>query len=255
VSRNEEVNVMDIPWYAVTGYYLFGFGLTLLAFGALNLFWGEYVLFSFSDLWSIDKSVGEGLANVWFIFAWAIAVPLVVGIIMRNEPKTYTSSEYLGTGAWVSLHAGIFEELSYRWLRFSIAMILLPFMNWILFGFVPGQIGLLRWAYESFLIPLANFTTFGALEDYLYYPASWVVGAAIISANGNFQEAHEQNGWFSRINAWFIGTVMFYLMFNYGLITAIVAHVAYDMIIFTMGAITNSWRPAYRSNSLFSLRT
>jgi hypothetical protein len=255
VSRHEKTNIMDIPWYEVTIYYLVGFGLTLLAFGVLNLFGGEYVVFSFSDLWSTDKGIGEGLVDVWFIFAWAIAVPLITGIILRNEPQTYSSGQYLGTGTWVSLHAGIFEELSYRWLRFSIALILLPFMNWILFGFMDGQMGLLRWTYESFFIPLANFTTLGALENYLYHPASWVIGAAIISANGKFQEAHEQNGWFNRINAWFIGMIMFYLMFNYGLLTAIIAHVVYDMMIFTMGAITNSWRPAYHSSSLFSFRT
>ena len=234
---------MDITWWMVTATYLLLVGVTLLFFGVLNLFWGEYVVFPFDKLWSTDKTVGAGLAKVWFIFAWAAGATLLIGLITRNMPRSHSSGRIFGAGMWISLHAGIFEELTYRWLRFSIAMITFPFVNWLLLGFIPGFPGLLRWAYESFLIPIANFVTFGALDDYLFYPTTWVVGAAIISANGKFLEAHEQNGWLNQINAWFIGMVMFYLMFSYGLFTAIIAHVLYDVVVFATAAMTNSWRP------------
>jgi len=227
------------------GIYIKRVLIMLIPFGILMLFWGEYNLFPIGDIWMANGNVLEGLASVWFIFAWGATFVLVVSVTQlisgKRGNKKASSGEILLSGAWISLNAGIFEELEFRWLRFSIAMIILPFANFILFGFISGQMGLLHWAYEYFLVPLADFVTFGALQDFLFHPASWVVGAAIISANGKFREAHEKNSWFNSVNAWFIGMVMFYLMFNYGLFTAIVAHVLYDMVLFVVAATVNSW--------------
>jgi hypothetical protein len=134
-----------------------------------------------------------------------------------------------------------------------IAMIVLPFLNFLLFGFIPGYEGLLHWLYGYAFVPLADFVTFGALHDMLFHPVSWTIGAAIITANGSFMDAHEQNGIFNQINSWFIGMVMFYLMFHYGLLTAIVAHVLYDVVVFACAALAASWRPTYQRSYL--LRT
>ncbi len=53
------------------------------------------------------------------------------------------------------------------------------------------------------------------------------------------------------VNAWFGGMVMFWLMFHYGLWTAIVAHILYDICVFTSRAIADYFRPEDRLRSLF----
>lgn len=241
MSRSkEQVNIHDVDAVTITYLYVRALLGMLGLFLVLCIFWGDYALFSINELWSRSSSPFEGLGKVWFIFVWGVAVTLLAGIITSRTPRDYSPGFVLGHGVWVSLNAGIFEELIYRWLRFSVAMITLPFFNFITFG-------LLKWAYESFLIPIADWATFGALHDYLFHPASWVIGAAIISANGSFRDGHEGNGFFSWVNSWFIGMVFFYLMFNYGLLTAIIAHVLYDVAIFVVSAFAMSWRPVARS--------
>lgn len=228
---------------AVTIMYIKRVLIMLALLGGLWIFWGEYALFTIGDLWIVNDNLVEGLASVWFIFAWAIAATLVICVIYTVKGEMRYQKDMVGgiflLGGWISLNAGVFEELEYRWLRFSVLMITLPFINWLLFGFIPGQMGLLHWLYEYWLLPIADLMTLGALHDFLFYPASWVVGAAIVSANGKFREAH-QGGTFNMINAWFIGMVMFCLMFTYGLLAAIIAHALYDMLIFATIALVQS---------------
>lgn len=58
-----------------------------------------------------------------------------------------------------------------------------------------------------------------------------------MSASVSFRDQHEYLGWFGWINSWFMGMVFFWLLFNYGLFTAIAAHALYDMIILVMVAL------------------
>jgi len=226
-KENNDSEAFDMPSWAVTGGYLLLLGLAGAGLAVLSHFWGDKLLLSFSDLTGDDIS-GEGLAKVWFIFAWALGATLVQ-LLIQGSAYSYTSRTVrLFKGTWASLNAGIFEELIFRWLLFFIAMITLPFFNIVTFG-------LLKWLYVEVLIPVANFFTFGGLESYLIGGSSWVLGAAIISANVSFRDAHK--GWFTRINAWFIGMVMFYLVLNYGIQTAITAHVLYDVIVFAIAAL------------------
>lgn len=244
-------SILDTEWWRITIYLLLEVALLLVGLWFLqwvSQLWGGVLYFSLAELWSSDGTVAQGLNAVWFIFLWAFAVNLYYGVRSSHELSEFSSAHILSAGTWISLNAGVFEELAYRWLRFSIAMLTLPLVNFILFGFVPGQMGLLHWLYEYILLPIANFTTFGALDDYLFHPASWVIGAAIISANGKFRAAHSYAGFLTWINSWFIGMVMFYLMFNYGLLTAIIAHVLYDLVVFGTAAFMNSLRPTRRSS-------
>ena len=239
MSRQRE-NILESEWWIITLAYLIMFVTLLAVFGLLSIFWGEYALFSLQDLWVSDPDILAGISKVWFIFVWGGAFTFIVGILLVGTPRTLSPGFVLGNGLWLSLNAGVFEELLYRWLRFSIAMIILPFLNLITFG-------ILEWVYTVVLVPLANWATFGALSEYLFHPASWVIGAAIVSANGSFRDGHKKNGFIGWVNSWFIGMVFFYLMFNYGLQTAIVAHVLYDVVIFVIVALITSWQPVAQS--------
>jgi hypothetical protein len=50
-------------------------------------------------------------------------------------------------------------------------------------------------------------------------------------------------GKFSKANVWAVGMVMFWLLFNYGLIAAILAHFLYDLCVFTAIALTAPLQP------------
>ena len=251
MARKQD-SILDTAWWLITVYLLLEVAALLVGLWALqwvSQLWGGVSYFSLEQLWTSEGTVRDGLNAVWFIFIWGAAVNLYYGFRSVDELTRFSSAHILSAGAWISLNAGVFEELAYRWLRFSIAILSLPVINFILFGFIPGQMGLLHWLYEYILLPIADFTTFGALHDYLFHPASWVIGAAIISANVKFRAAHRYAGILTWINSWFIGMVMFYLMFNYGLLTAIIAHVMYDLFVFGTAAFTNSLRPNSRTES------
>ena len=225
---DDETSVVDLPATRVTGLYLAAFLGTGALYLILHYFWGRYVLMNFTQLKG-HGFVGAGLGRVWFIFAWAIVGTLIISAIERPVSSLARSVQLI-KGWWLSINAGVFEELIYRWLVFFSAMIVLPFFNFITFG-------LTKWLYMHALVPLANWATFHALAPQLHSNVSWTVGAAIVSASADFRDAHSYQGVFGKVNAWFGGMLLFWLMFHYGLMTAIVAHVLYDGIIFSLRAV------------------
>lgn len=195
--------------------------------------------------WESRGSLDEGVARVWPIYVWAAGMTLLVGLIeiARRQPRDYEPGYLFVKGTFVSLCAGFFEEVLYRWLAFFAALSFIKFMNILTFG-------LFEWAYTTFLIPAANWVTFGILEPQLYGPSGWLFAAAVLSANYNFQEGHKYLGFFGWVNSWFIGMVMFFLVFNYGLWAAIVAHVVYDFCVFWTAAATSAFQPRNRYQRL-----
>lgn len=224
----------------VTVRYALSLGAAGLFLWFLSLFWSDYILFDIKDL--MGSVSGEGLSRVWFIFAWGLVATVLLGLLGRSADRRLTTSRTKGlaVGTWVSVNAGFFEELEYRWIRFFTAMIVLPFVNFITFGLV-------KWLYGNIFVPVANFFTFHALDAQLHDPRSWVVGAAIVAASVKFRDAHEHLGALGVVNAWFIGMVFFWLMFGFGLWTAIVAHIVYDIIVFGTAVLM-----AKSQNSRFS---
>ncbi len=235
MTKQRATNPFDLSFFDITKFYVVGMASISVMYLILTFFWGDMVLLEFSDIQGRGSSIGAGLSAVWFIFVWGALATLTNGWFTRRQRRTHEPLEVLVKGWWISLHAGFFEELMYRWLTFFMAMITLPFINWCTFG-------LLKWSYVTILVPFANWATFGALEPQLLGHTNWVFGAAIASTSLSFQAAHKGHGLIGWINSWFIGLVMFYLVFNFGIVTAIIAHVVYDMVVFAAMAVTYSWR-------------
>jgi hypothetical protein len=197
------------------------------------------VPFGFGEPWASHGGILEGLGSVWGIFAWAVGFTTLIGVILivRRTPREYEPRELFGKGTWLSINAGFFEEILYRWLALFGVMILIKFVNIVTFGLV-------KWLYVSILIPFTNWASFGLLEPQLYGDHGWLLAAGIVSASIRFSDAHEYQGLLGRINAWYIGLFMFYLMFNYGLWAAIVAHILYDLCVFWVhGGLAYFQRP------------
>ena len=226
--KNADVSVLDLHPAVITLWYVVSALLILALYALLWYYWRQDMLVNVNQLMGNGRSITEGLSRVWYIFAWALGINLVFGYFIRDN--TRGAGETFAKGWWLSINAGFFEEIIYRWLVFFNAMVLLRAFNFLTFG-------LIKWIYTQVLVPLANWATLGHLKPELLGHSSWVFGGAIVSASISFRNTHKGLGLFGFINSWFIGMVMFWLLFHYGLWAAIWAHILYDGTIFTVAAV------------------
>ncbi len=236
MSQESHSDPFDTSMPLVTGLYIGWLAFSFVVYVVLKLFWGDMMLVNFHDLQGPPgTSIWSGIGKVWFIFPWGVGATLLFSYFKRDEIRKHEPAEVLGKGIWLSLNAGLFEELIFRWFAFVCAMVTLPLVNLITFGFV-------QWFYTSVLIPVANWSTLGALEPQLLGHPQWVFGAAIVLAAAKFRDAHEHLGFVGWLNSWFLGMIMFWLMFNYGIWTAVVVHALYDVVVFAAVAVATSWK-------------
>lgn len=224
MSRDDRAiyDALEVEPLLVIINYASKFGLASLGFAVLALFWNDMFLVDMSKYLYFDAS---GIVATWYVLAFGAVAALLVG-----GGESYESRGTLfGRAIWLSANAGFWEEIIYRVLYFLGAMVLLPFLNFITFGLV-------KWLYMSIFIPVANFITFGLMHEYLY-TTNWVLGAALISSLADFRDAHERHNFVGKIIVWYIGMLLFWLMFNYGILTAIVVHFLYDAIVLGIRAL------------------
>lgn len=204
---------------------------SLIIIGLARVFCPGTIPFKFFEFWYLKGSVSELLRFCWPLFAWGIGINVVVVLKGRNDPEMNRNAEnILAVGTAVSIFAGIIEEIAFRWLIFYGQIVSYKITNYLFFGF--AGFGISEWIFTHISGPIANFFTLGLMGDIIFNKLGWFVGAAILSSNGQFKQGHEYQGWLGAINSWFIGMFFFYLMFNYGLIAAIIVHFFYDLFIF-----------------------
>lgn len=244
--RAYQSDILDFEWFKVTSLYGGKFIMWAFMYLVFSAIWPDLILSDFGQLGGRGV-VMEGLSRVWLIFTWGFGVTLL-NILINKQRYTseYPKPELFGRAGWLSFHAGFFEEFIYRGYIFLVSMVVLRVLNVVTFGFV-------QYASSEFFLPLANVMTFGNLEQQLFHPQGWVFGASLVFANGLFRDGHSYQGLIGYINSWFIGMVMFWLVFNYGMGTAIMAHFVYDLLIFGLIAATSEYRPAnpIRLSSIF----
>jgi hypothetical protein len=186
-------------------------------------FWPAAVPFAFFQFWRFSGNLPHVLLQCWPLFAWGVGVTSIIAFFHTNDwEENHEAEGMFLLRAAQSLSAGFFEEVCYRWLLF---LALIPFFkvaNVALFG-------LPQWLFSHVTGPIADVLTLGHLHTYLYNGLGWAVGAALLSANNYFQKGHAD--FLQAINAWFVGMVMFYLMFTYGLLVSILIHFLYDLFI------------------------
>jgi hypothetical protein len=129
----------------------------------------------------------------------------------------------------MSVRAGVFEEIIFRWLVFLNAIWFAKLVNWLIFGW--AGFGVPEFIYGYVIAPISNFITCGDIHDLLYHPLGWFIGSAIITANAKFHDGHKYLGWLGFINSWFVGVYLFHVLFAYGLPAVILVHFLYDALI------------------------
>jgi hypothetical protein len=86
------------------------------------------------------------------------------------------------------------------------------------------------WIYQNVIFPVLNWISFQHLTPILYYPhAPFLFIAGAVFANSKFKNGHKYQGLIGVLNSWAVGFVLLYAMLYYGLMTAIVVHVVYDL--------------------------
>lgn len=195
--------------------------------------WPNVIPFSLFEFWKWDVDWIGVISISWPMLLWGAGFTGLIALITRNHPDVNANAEVLLVNGFInSTVAGIFEEISFRWLIYYSQMITYSILNFIFFGFL--GFGLFEWIFLHITGPVANFFTLGYLEPYLFSPLGWIVGGAIITSNGSFRDGHLKNGYISYVNSWFTGMYLFYIMFQYGLIAAIAIHFLYDFFIFAV---------------------
>ena len=206
----------------------------------VNYFFPNFIPYNIiDDFWSTKGSIIEWYVTSKYLFFWAIFWGLF-GMIKSfiNNESYHTFNEIIQSGVLKSLYAGITEEILFRWLLFLGSMIALYISNWILGGFLGSNFGLIQWIHNTIEAPVSNWVTFGYLKNQIFH-THWYTGAAIISTNVLFRDGHKYQGLFGTINSWFGGMFLFYIMFKFGLIPAIIIHASYNMTLYIFAAFTS----------------
>jgi hypothetical protein len=202
--------------------------------GLLSFVWPNIIPFPFWSFWEVKGSLLEAVLFSWPIYLWGGGATALALFTVLNRYVS-TPEEIFLDGVWVSVKAGFFEEICFRWLIFLSAIVMLPILDFFLLGFLGLHV--LEWIYMGILCPIANFCTFGMLDPYLTGQYGWAAAAAVMSTNSKFRNGHAYLGIIGFVNAWFIGMYFFMLTFKYGLIAAILVHFLYDFIIFSVEAL------------------
>lgn len=203
--------------------------------GILVIFWPSLIEpFRFFEFWTTKGSVADAITGAWPMYLWGVSLTLFAILFLR-ERSIGDKTALFAVGFVKSLKAGVFEEMAFRWIFLFSAMVMLPIFDFIFLGFM--DVHIFEWIYVTLLCPIANFFTLGYLESYLVNSKDWVIGAAIISSNGRFRNGHGYQGLFGFTNSWFIGMYLYWIVFTFGIIPAIVIHFLYDFFIFTLEAL------------------
>jgi hypothetical protein len=161
----------DLHPLQVIWYYLSKFLGLLVFFFILRHFWGEYMLLDLGDLKGKGGVSFSGLGHIWWFGLWALAAGILSAIVSSNTIYVDDKPTAMLKGWWLSINAGIWEELIYRWLLFVTSMVVLPFLNYI-------TLGLVKWFFGTLFVPFANFMSFHSLEAQLHY-GPWFFGCGL----------------------------------------------------------------------------
>lgn len=211
------------------GCYLVSAFWALLGIIIVKKFWPDVIPFSWFEFWKLNIGIWGFLQVAWPFFLWGIVFSGISATIANDREREQDTEAFFLTDVIKSTIAGVFEEISFRWLIFYSAIAGALLSNWLIFGFA-GH-GFEHWFHYTVQAPLANFVTLGLLTNIFYGNLPWTVGAAMIYSNGKFRGGHTYQGIVGWVNSWFAGMFLFYLMFTYGLIASIIVHFLYDFFI------------------------
>jgi hypothetical protein len=211
-------------------------------------FWPTVIPFDLFAFWNVHGNLGNLASDIWPFLVGTVVLFLILLLSSETVEQRWNFRDYWAQEGDIFQKMlsyftayGLLEELIFRWLLFYSYIVGLTVLNFLLVGF--AGFGIPQWLFLHVFGPLADFVTFYKLHDFLFSTQySWVVGAAILTANGKFRQGHLYQGWSGWVWSWYGGMFLFLVMFKYGLLTAIVLHIVYNFVIFWMNFIFTRYR-------------
>lgn len=226
IFLNLETFTHDPQWYR---FILTALNLAMILV-VVKVIFPSSIPFEYFELWRTTGTIAQWCLASWPILAWAIGTTLLVSSLTSNSTEKNLHAEYILLNAfWVSLRAGLMEEILFRWLHLMLWIPLVKVANLILLAFI--DFGLVDLFHQHIIATTTNFFTMDILKEQVGNLNNWSLGAAIIIANSIFTYGHRYMGFIGFVNSWFIGMFMFYLLFKFGLVACIVVHFLYDLFI------------------------
>lgn len=179
--------------------------------------------------------------DVWPVFAVGAVVALVSIPLGLDRLRLFAGQLSIMGWTWVPLVIvrtalqSAWEEVVYRWLLLYAWIPGVVLLDHLVFGF--AGFGLVHWLYVHAAGPLADFFTLHRLHFILFGAWGWTVGAAVIFADGRFRNGHAYQGWLGAIWSWFGGMALFLVMFRYGLVAAMLVHIAYNYMVYAIDIV------------------
>jgi len=181
-------------------------------FLAIYFFWGIDTLTKAiwtSDLWQISTKY------------WWLSIPVIlVALVILNFAALIGS--------------GILQDETIRGLRVNLVALIVLLAGIAVDIAIIALVGWswIKWVYDVAYIPVVNLITQGRLSE-LLTNYGWATAAALVSVNWTFGfgGGHNYEGPIGMINAWIIGMIMFWMVFNFGLPIAMLVHAGYDVLL------------------------
>ncbi len=209
--------------------------IMIIIFKAIDNKWQTNLIpYSLFEFWHCQYPLIEGVKAAMPLFYWGVLLK-TLDITFRSDSsnreiaENITPAQLLGGGILMSVFAGVFEEISFRWIMFFDSIVANKLINYLLLGFMDH--GIVKWLFLHWGAPITNWVTFDLFYSYIHNPLGWSVGAAMIAINATFRDGHKYQGPIGWLNSWYVGFFLFWIMFNYGLLNAIIAHAIYDLLV------------------------
>lgn len=196
-----------------------------------STFFTGFIPYEAFALWKTKGAPVDWISAGLPIFIWGGGLSAIHAAVTRNDIQVNNDAEkHFVMGALLSILAGVVEEICFRWLIFLSGIALFKISNFLIFDWLFG-FGLAKALTVNIFAPMANFATLGYLGDLLTNPTKWSIAASMLAANAFFRDGHKYQGWIGYINSWFMGMFFFWLMFKFGIPSAILVHFLYDFLI------------------------
>lgn len=193
------------------------------------------VILSGGTLVSLFAGVTEELAFRWLLYLSAIST-LVFMNWLWGTVFAFIALAFLGL--FLTAAVGKSSRDPFPAVMTGV-LCLVGLIAFIIHG---GFLSPMEWVYDVSLLPIADWASFGKMTHILYQPGGWAVGAAVVSANAFFRDGHKYQGLLGIVNSWYIGLVLFWVMFTYGVWPSMVVHFLYDFLIFATMAFMRLFR-------------
>lgn len=229
-------------------FFPFGFHDLLYTTGSVTDWmitaWPIFVFFALMQLAYIVKRLFPNKVDLITVVVYPVVEFLVrndflsSSFVRLNEEVTMTlnvdplAGIRMRRGFWSSLRAGVIEEIFYRWFWFIMLIPIVRVVNWLLGGF--SGMGVPEWLYNQLFGPLVDVMTLHTMTDKMANPHLWYVGLAVLISNLVFGARHAYQGWDGPIRSFIFGLMAFFLLFQYGLMAAILVHFLCDLLVHTL---------------------